>query len=352
MYKTLVSFFFLFFKDPETAHHVALVFLRIIGFPPFKQILSLFTRVNDPALSQKIFKLTFKNPIGLAAGLDKEGQAIPGIEALGFGSIEVGTVTSHAQPGNPRPRLFRFEEDKAIINRMGFNNKGVAVMKEHLGIVRVKVPIGVSIGKSKVTELKDAAEDYLYSFSALYDVGNYFVVNVSSPNTPNLRQLQDTDFLANILGRLNHFRDIQPVRKPILLKIAPDTALKAIDEILHVCKEQKVDGIIAVNTSVGREGLHAPTEESGGLSGLPIQKRSTEIIRHIHEQAPTLPIIGVGGVFTAEDAYEKIKAGASLVQIYTAFIYEGPMVVKEINKGLAGLLKRDGFKNISEAVGK
>ena len=351
MYKFLVSFLFLFTKDPETVHRLSLLFLRMLASWPFSTIAKLCTRVHSKALSQKVFGIHFENPTGLGAGFDKEGQAIGGLAALGFGFIEVGTVTSHAQPGNPRQRIFRIPQDKAVINRMGFNNIGAEEMNRRLLRVSRWVPLGISLGKSKVTELANADDDYLFSFSLLYERGDYFVINVSSPNTPDLRKLQDKGFLVSIIGRLNQYRQTQKIKKPLLVKIDPDLDDEALKEVIHSCLEHHIDGIIAVNTTLSRAGLSNPSPEAGGLSGKPIQKRATEIIRRIHAQAPDMPIIGGGGIFTAEDAYEKIKAGASLVQIYTGFIYEGPFVVRRINKGLLTLLKRDGFKNISEAVG-
>ncbi len=351
MYNFLVSFLFLFFRDPESVHRLALFFLKVLGLPPVRLIAEFFTRIDDPSLSQNIMGFYFKNPIGLAAGFDKEGRAIAGLEALGFGFVEIGTVTKHAQSGNPRPRIFRLPADRALINRMGFNTMGADAMKRHLQSSKRKVPLGISIGKSKITSLADAPEDYLYSFSVLYEKCDYFAVNVSSPNTPGLRQLQDKEFLVAIVRGLNEYRKKQKIQKPIFVKIAPDLTNEAIDEVLQIRKTQAIDGIIATNTSISREGLMTKTEEAGGVSGKPLQKRSTEIIRYIHKKDPTLFIIGVGGIFTAEDAYEKIKAGARLVQIYTGFIYGGPLIVWRLQKGLARLLRRDGFKNISEAVG-
>lgn len=352
MYKFLISILFVFIKDPETAHKLSLLFLKVLGVWPLSLIAKLSTTVNSPTLRQKAFGLDFKNPVGLGAGFDKEAQAIGGLVALGFGFIEVGTVTKNAQDGNPRQRIFRFPKDKAVINRMGFNNIGAEAMKKRLAHTHARVPLGISLGKSKVTELADATEDYLFSFSMLYDRGDYFVVNVSSPNTPGLRKLQEDTLLVSIIERLNQYRERQAFKKPLLVKIAPDLEMDALDALVQVCKEHKVDGIIAVNTSLSRIGLSTPTTEEGGLSGKPIRDPATAIIRRIHRAAPDMPIIGGGGIFTAEDAYEKIRAGATLVQIYTGFIYEGPFVVRKINKGLVRLLKRDGYKNIAEAIGK
>jgi dihydroorotate dehydrogenase len=352
VYRFLIEILFWFYKDPESVHRLSLRFLQVVGHEPFRSIVSGITEVRLPLLGQDVWGLYFKNPVGLAGGFDKNGEAILGLEALGFGFIEAGSVTWHAQQGNPRQRIFRFPQDLALINRMGFNNAGAEALKANLEKLRdIKVPLGISLGKSKITELKDAAVDYLASFKTLCRFGDYFVINVSSPNTPGLRQLQDKDFLIGICNALNGYRVQQETRKPILVKIAPDLTNEAIDDVLAVVKECSLDGIIATNTTISREGLSVQTDEAGGLSGKPVRKRATEIIRYIHSKNPTLPIIGVGGIFTAEDAYEKIKAGASLVQIYTGFIYGGPMTVSTINRGLARLLKRDGFRSIREAVG-
>lgn len=353
MYHLLINVLFWFYKDAESVHRLALRLLQVIGHEPLRSLISRTTEVRLPLLGQDVWGLYFKNPVGLAGGFDKNGEVIRGLEALGFGFVEAGTVTWHAQPGNPRPRVFHFPQDLSLINRMGFNNKGAKTLQDTLArLTGIKVPLGVSLGKSKITELKDAAGDYLASFKALCRFGDYFVINVSSPNTPGLRQLQDKDFLVGIVRILNEHRVKQEKHVPLLVKIAPDLTNEAIDDVLGVIQEYSLDGIIATNTTISRDGLSAPTEETGGLSGKPLRDRSTEIIRYIHRQSPTLPIIGVGGIFTAEDAYEKIKAGASLVQVYTGFIYGGPFTVSHINRGLARLLARDGYKHISEAVGK
>jgi dihydroorotate dehydrogenase len=353
MYAFFISILFWFYKDPESVHRIALRFLQVVGHEPFRSLAHHLFDIRRRVLEQEVWGLRFKNPVGLAGGFDKNGEAILGLEALGFGFIEAGTVTWHAQPGNPRQRMFRFPKDLALINRMGFNNAGAVALKENLAKLRdIKVPLGVSLGKSKMTELKDAAGDYLASFKALCRFGDYFVINVSSPNTPGLRQLQDKEFLISICTALNEHHMKQEKRAPLLVKIAPDLTDEAIDDVLSVIKECSLDGIIATNTTISREGLTEKTEEAGGLSGKPMRNRSTEIIQYIHQKAPSLPIIGVGGIFTAEDAYEKIKAGASLVQIYTGFIYGGPFSVRRINRDLIHLLKRDGFKTIAEAVGK
>jgi dihydroorotate dehydrogenase len=353
MYKFLVSLLFLFVKDPETAHQGALLFLKIIGIPFVRNGVSFLASVKNPALSQTVFGIEFPAPVGLAAGFDKDGSALNGLEALGFGHVEVGTVTKYPQEGNPRQRLFRFNDDKAIINRMGFNNAGAGALSRKLIGKTHRVPIGISLGKSKRAELEEAPQDYRFSLERLYDMGDYFVINVSSPNTPGLRELQDKKHLIDIVNMMDEYRRLQQKRKPFLVKIAPDLSYEAIDEVLEVCEKFNIDGVIAVNTTVARVGVSkAATETAGGLSGEPIRKRATEIIRHIHRKKPNLPIIGVGGIFTAEDAYEKIKAGASLVQVYTGFIFEGPLIARSIHARLLELLELDGYSNIREAVGK
>lgn len=352
VYRLAISFLFIFYKDPESVHRLALRFLQVLGHKPFRTFARVVFDTRYRVLEQDVWGLYFKNPVGLAGGFDKDGEAVQGLASLGFGFIEVGSVTWHAQSGNPRPRMFRFPKDLAIVNRMGFNNAGAEALKTKLGeLGRLGVPLGISLGKSKVTELKDAAGDYLASFKALCRFGDYFVINVSSPNTPGLRELQDRDLLIGMCNVLNGHRVTQEKRAPVLVKIAPDLSWEAIDDVLTVVRECRLDGIIATNTTIRRDGLSEPTEEAGGLSGKPVRDRSTEVIRYIHHKSPRLPIIGVGGIFTAEDAYEKIKAGASLVQIYTGFVYGGPAVVRRINHGLARLLKQDGLKHIADAVG-
>jgi len=353
MYKLLRPLLFGLSSDPETVHNLALSFLKLAGKNPIRSIASSLANFESPMLEQKLFGLDFKNPVGLGAGFDKNGSTVDGLAALGFGFIEVGTITKLPQAGNPRQRMFRLVEDEALINRMGFNNLGVEVLKQNLaGRPRTSSVLGISLGKNKDTALENAKDDYLFCFRELYDSGDYFVVNVSSPNTPNLRQLQDKSFLVDILSALKNHRASQKIQKPVLVKIAPDLTLEAIDEVLSVCRDESIDGVIATNTTISRDGLKTQIKEAGGLSGRPVKEKSTEIIRHIYKQMPVMPIIGVGGIFTAEDAYEKIKAGASLIQIYTGFIYEGPFVAKKINQGLVKLLERDGLKKVGEAVGK
>jgi dihydroorotate dehydrogenase len=290
-----------------------------------------------------VFGVRFPNPVGLAAGMDKDGRALPAWAALGFGFVEVGTVTRHPQPGNPRPRLFRLRESEAIINRMGFNNAGaqaLAARLERLGPLRV--PLGISLGKSKVTPVEEAVEDYCASLRALYRWGDYFAVNISSPNTPGLRSLQDRTALAELLGGLTATADSLAgggARKPILVKIAPDLTDSAIAELLEVCDQHGVSGLIATNTTLGRSGLAAADQglagEAGGLSGRPLASRALDVVRFVSKETDgKLPIIGVGGIFGPDDAVRMVDAGADLVQVYTGFIYEGPGLVSRVNKAL------------------
>jgi dihydroorotate dehydrogenase len=316
----------------------------------------------DKRLEQNLFGLHFPNPVGLAAGFDKDGVAATIWGSLGFGFAELGTVTFHPQPGNPQPRLFRLPEDNAALNRMGFNNSGAADMAKRLTQIRNKltlsIPIGVNLGKSKITPLETAAVDYQDSFRLLKDCGDYFVVNVSSPNTPGLRALQDAAMLSSILEALNQENEIS--QKPIFVKIAPDLEWEAIFDIIELALKYKLAGIIATNTTIRRDNLKTkliatgkpPQEELGGISGAPVRDRSTEVIRYIYKHSQgKIPIIGVGGIFTAADAWEKITAGACLVQIYTGWIYQGPWMVRRILDSLLVLMEQQGLTSISEAVG-
>lgn len=307
-------------------------------------------------LSQSLWGLTFPNPIGLAAGFDKDGVAANIWSSFGFGFAELGTVTFHAQPGNPQPRLFRLTEDLAALNRMGFNNQGAAALRSRLERRHHTIPIGINLGKSKITPLEAAAEDYLGSFRLLKSLGDYFVVNVSSPNTPGLRSLQATDQLEPILSALQTENQSE---KPLLVKIAPDLDWEDIAAIVDLAQQYQLSGIIATNTTIRRDGLKTQTvrgnpisQEAGGISGAPVRARSTEVIRAIWQQTQgSLPIVGVGGVFSAEDAWEKITAGASLVQVYTGWIYEGPTMVKRILQGLEERLARSQFETLKDAIG-
>nr|WP_105221245.1 quinone-dependent dihydroorotate dehydrogenase [Gloeocapsopsis dulcis] len=314
--------------------------------------------LSDERLAQKLWGIQFPNPVGLAAGFDKDGVAASVWTNFGFGLAEVGTVTFHAQPGNPPPRLFRLPQDCAALNRMGFNNFGAAMMAKRLKNATHLIPIGVNLGKSKITPLEAAASDYLESFRLLKDLGDYFVVNVSSPNTPGLRSLQNTAELSSILDALQQENQGQ---KPICVKIAPDLEWAAIAAIIEIAQTYKIAGIIATNTTISRDRLKTKivaqtgkpvTEEAGGISGLPVRDRATEIIRFIYQQTQgQLPIIGVGGIFTTQDAWEKITAGASLVQVYTGWIYEGPLMVRRILQGLLLKLEEHKLNSIVDAVG-
>lgn len=328
----------LFLQDSEAIHNRT---LRMLAFASRHKALCSFAQAlyGAPAKPVEAFGLKFPNPVGLAAGMDKFAAALPIWECLGFGFTELGGVTWHAQPGNDKPRMFRAIPDRALINRMGFNNPGAEAMAKSLAEWKRSNnwpthPVGINLGKSKVTPLEKAAEDYANSFRTLRDYADFFVVNVSSPNTPNLRQLQDKAALDEILIALQQL-NFAP-RKPILVKIAPDLSFEAIDEILGLASQRQLAGIVATNTTITRPQSSNPTyAQTGGLSGAPLRERSTEIIRHIHKQtAGKLPIIGVGGIFTVADAQEKLEAGASLLQIYTSLVYEGPAVIKTIVAGL------------------
>jgi dihydroorotate dehydrogenase len=350
---------YLFKLDPEHAHEQTIGALkfakRIGGTGP----LHLMYGFKDQSLVSDLWGLRFMNPVGLAAGFDKNAEVYRGLAALGFGFVEVGTVTPVAQSGNEKPRLFRLVEDEAVINRMGFNNAGVGIASENLvNYERVKIPIGVNIGKNKITPNEDAASDYEKCLEALYPYGHYFVINISSPNTPNLRDLQETESLRQLLkairNKANELEKKGAKRKPILLKVAPDMSDEHMSDVVQVAVAEGVSGIIATNTTLSREGLINQTHlnEMGGLSGKPLTERSTTWIKEIYQETGSqIPIIGVGGIFNGDDAYEKIRAGASLVQVYTGMIYEGPKVVNKINKRLVQLMKQDGFKNISQVVG-
>ena len=324
--------------NPETAHNFVCNILRI---PFFSKLLGRFYRFEHYSLQQQVFGLTFKNPVGLAAGFDKNARFINKMADLGFGFIEIGTVTPEPQKGNPKPRIFRLKQDEALINRMGFNNKGVKTIAKRLKKKRSNILIGGNIGKNKDTPNPKAFRDYELCFEALRDVVDYFVINVSSPNTPGLRELQDREPLTQLLRHIKILNNNSPNPKPILLKIAPDLSNSHLDSIIEIVKETKIDGIIATNTTISREELKTSNETlkiigDGGLSGRPLAKRSTEVIRYLYQNSNrSFPIIGVGGIHSPTDALEKLNAGASLVQLYTGFIYEGPWLVKRIKQELA-----------------
>jgi dihydroorotate dehydrogenase len=333
MYKLLLRRI-LFWFDPEEVHYFTFSLIRIVSkVPGFSFIFKLLYEVNDPRLETEVFGLKFKNPVGLAAGFDKDAKLYKELSNFGFGYIEIGTLTPKGQEGNPKKRLFRLKEDSAIINRMGFNNGGVAEAVERLKGNK-DVLIGGNIGKNKLTPNEEATSDYEICFDALYDYVDYFVVNVSSPNTPNLRALQDKEPLTQLLQTLQNKNLAKPKSKPILLKIAPDLTDEQLLDIIDIVKETKIAGVIATNTTISREGLQSKNKaEMGGLSGKPLTHRSTEVIRFLSQKSnKAFPIIGVGGIHSAEDAIEKLDAGASLIQLYTGFIYEGPALVKSINK--------------------
>lgn len=340
MYKILLKpLFFLF--QPETIHHIVFKLIKFLSaIPGVSGLIRIVYVTDDKRLEVNILGLKFPNPVGLAAGFDKDAKLFDELGNYGFGFIEIGTLTPKAQPGNEKPRMFRLPEDEALINRMGFNNEGVDAAVERLKKRKTKIIIGGNIGKNKITPNEEAESDYEKCFEALFDHVDYFAVNVSSPNTPNLRALQDKEPLTKLLSRIKKLNSQKRNPKPILLKIAPDLTNEQLDDIIDIVKQTKIDGIIATNTTISREGLR--TEDSrlktigaGGLSGKPLTKRSTEVVRYLSMKSnKAFPIIAVGGIHTAEDAIEKLNAGASLVQIYTGFIYEGPGIAKRINKKL------------------
>jgi dihydroorotate dehydrogenase len=335
MYKILIRPIFFCF-DPEKVHHFTFSFIKLVSkIPGVPSLFKFLYQVNDKRLETEVFGLKFKNPVGLAAGLDKDAILYKELSSLGFGFIEIGTLTPKAQPGNDKKRLFRLIEDSGIINRMGFNNGGVLEAVERLK-KNNGVLIGGNIGKNKVTPNEDATLDYEICFDALFDYVDYFVVNVSSPNTPNLRALQEKEPLTQLLQTLQNKNLAKPKQKPILLKIAPDLTDEQLLDIIDIVKVTKIAGVIATNTTISRSGLRSTNQtETGGLSGKPLTSRSTEVIRFLSEKSnKAFPIIGVGGIHSAKDALEKLDAGASLIQLYTGFIYEGPALIKEINKAI------------------
>ncbi len=341
MYKSIVRPI-LFRYDPEKVHYFTFSMIRTLcKVPGISSIFRGIYQVNNPKLEKKVFGLTFKNPVGLAAGFDKDAKLYNELSHFGFGFIEIGTITPKPQEGNPKKRLFRLKEDSGIINRMGFNNGGVEEAVERLknpssALKKAGVLIGGNIGKNKVTPNENATDDYVICFNALFDYVDYFVVNVSSPNTPNLRALQDKEPLTKLLLTLQKLNNKKPESKPILLKIAPDLTDEQLMDIIDIVKETKIEGVIATNTTISRDGLKSKNhKEVGGLSGKPLTKRSTEVIRFLSEKSnKAFPIIGVGGIHSAEDALEKLEAGADLVQLYTGFVYEGPKLIKDINKAV------------------
>lgn len=345
---------FLFRLDPERAHELTMRGLRVLGRMPGAARARARRTVDDARLSQNLWGLTFENPVGLAAGLDKQAAAIPVWARLGFGFTEVGTITAEAQPGNPRPRVFRLPEDEALINRFGFNSAGSAAVARHLADDEMagrahRIPLGINIGKTKLAE--DAVSDYLTTFGRVAPYADYITVNVSSPNTPGLRDLQERSALEHLVTRLAEVNQAQRRPRPILVKVAPDLDDAAFDAIVDLAAEH-VAGIIISNTTLSRDGLRSRhRDETGGLSGRPVASRSTEMIRRAYRRAPEFPIIGVGGIFCGADAWEKITAGARLVQVYTGFVYQGPALIRGINRELSVFLDRVGCDSLAEAVG-
>jgi dihydroorotate dehydrogenase len=314
--------------DPENAHHLAIATLGIISRYP--SILRVFHGPGSSGLGKEVFGLHFPNPIGLAAGFDKNGVALPAWEALGFGFVEVGTITAKPQPGNPRPRIFRIPELEALVNRLGFNNEGAEAVGERLGALRnsqrwPKIPVGINLGKSKIVPLEKAAGDYIESFRKLKTLGDYFVLNVSSPNTPGLRKLQEASLIRDLFGQIQ----AENPGKPLLVKIAPDLTFEQIDEILTLTSEHRLAGIVATNTTIDHQMVPSAKKQEGGLSGKPLNRRSLEILRHIR-RVSSLPVISVGGIMSADDAKARFDAGAELIQLYTGFIYRGPEFLRDI----------------------
>lgn len=339
MYKLIKKVLFLF--TPETIHKVVFNYFKLVkAIPGAKFLIRATYKYEDKSLEQDLFGLHFSHPVGLAAGLDKNATAFDVLGYTGFSFVEIGTVTPKAQLGNPQPRLFRLVNDNALLNRMGFNNEGVEPIVKRLKKRKSNVIIGGNIGKNKVTDNALAIDDYEKCFLALYNHVDYFVVNVSSPNTPNLRDLQEKEPLMKILNHLQQLNGNKPKQKPILLKIAPDLTDSQLDDIIEIVNTTKINGVVATNTTISREKLSYSQEYisslgAGGISGAPVKDRSTEVIRYLHTNSQgSFPIIGVGGIMSPQDAYEKLEAGAKLIQLYTGFIYEGPGLIKRINKYL------------------
>ncbi|SFR50827.1 dihydroorotate oxidase A [Robiginitalea myxolifaciens] len=341
MYKLLLRPL-LFLLDPERVHYLSFSAIRLMHRLGLGPVIRWRYQLNKPELEREVFGLKFPNPVGLAAGFDKDARCFRELSSFGFGFIEIGTLTPKPQPGNPKKRLFRLKKDSGIINRMGFNNQGVAAAAIRLQR-KGQVLIGGNIGKNKVTPNEEAVDDYLKCFTQLFPLVDYFVVNVSSPNTPGLRELQEREPLTRLLNTLMEAntaiaREHNLKTRPLLLKIAPDLTDDQLRDIIEIVKETRIDGVIATNTTISREGLAsdpAIVNEAGGLSGLPLRERATEVIRFlVQESDNAFPVIGVGGIHSAEDALEKIEAGASLVQLYTGFVYEGPALIRRINRAI------------------
>ncbi len=340
MYKLIVRPL-LFCFDAEKIHYFSLGFLKLIlKISPIRILVKTVYHSNNKKLERELFGIRFPNPVGLAAGFDKNGKYIKELASFGFGFIEIGTITPKPQPGNPKKRLFRLIDDQAIINRMGINNEGAELCVERLKKVNQNIIIGGNIGKNTTTKSNESVNDFLDNFKTLHDYVDYFVINVSCPNVGHFKELQDRAFLEELLPLLHQHNNEKGNVRPILLKIAPDLNERQLDETIEIIKALKIDGVVATNTTTNRENLKASTNDlesigNGGLSGLPLKEKSTQVIKYISEQSnKSIPIIGVGGIMTAEDALDKINAGASLVQIYTGFIYSGPSIIKKINSKL------------------
>lgn len=338
MYQLIKPFLFLF--SPEKAHKITTSLLNIVLHLPLgKAIIRGMYCVEDEKLEKEVFGIKFKNPIGLAAGFDKNAELIDNFTHLGFGFIEIGTLTPKGQPGNPSPRLFRLPKDQALINRMGFNNDGVDDAVDRLKNRKSNIIVGGNIGKNKLTPNEEALSDYLICFDKLYDHVDYFVVNVSSPNTPGLRELQEKEPLMKLLKSLQEKNESKPTQKPILLKIAPDLTEEQLDDIIDITKQLELDGLIVSNTTIDRGGLNTPeiivsNIGAGGLSGKPVFSKSNEVLRYIRGKHSTVPIIAVGGIMSPSDAIEKLNAGADLIQVYTGLVYGGPGLIKATNKAI------------------
>ncbi|MGI9518689.1 MAG: quinone-dependent dihydroorotate dehydrogenase [Pirellulaceae bacterium] len=352
----------LFSLPAESVHYASMSLFNATMFPPFSSLMRAITRVNDPRLAHDVFGIPFENPVGLAAGFDKQASWFNALSKLGFSHIEVGTITGESQPGNPEPRLFRLPLDRALINRMGFNNVGADHAAAALARSRIRPVLGINIGKTKVVETGHAVEDYVKSFRLLFPFARYFTVNVSSPNTPGLRSLQDREPLLELLqelvrqnSELAGDHDTQP--RPILLKIAPDLNDDQLADIADIARQTSLDGIIATNTTISREGLTTESGKveaigAGGLSGAPLTQVSRNIVRRIYQLTEgSIPVIGAGGIMSGEDAWQMIRSGASLVQVYTGFVYGGPMFVKRINRYLSRQLDESSFGSIRDVVG-
>ncbi|WP_181686961.1 quinone-dependent dihydroorotate dehydrogenase [Halorhabdus salina] len=336
----------LFKLSPETAHSLVHGGLDIVNGTPITTVLERAFLVEDERLAVSAFGCEFPNPVGVAAGFDKTGEIPGALRSMGFGHVEVGGVTAEPQQGNSRPRVFRLVEDKAIVNRMGLNNPGSDVVGPRLAETDVDYPVGVNLGKSEGVPVEDAAEDYRYTYEQVAAGGDFFVVNVSCPNSPGFRELQNQEPMADIFETLT-----DAGASPLLVKLSPDLSEAAIEDALELVAEYDLDGVVATNTTTDRPTLSSPDRvEEGGLSGKPLEGQATQLVRFVAERTD-VPVIGVGGVFTAADAYRKIRAGASMVQVYTGFVYRGPTIARDINRGLLTLLERDGFENVEDAVG-